>query len=621
MAGYTAKFLRINLSTGKIGRECVDESAMMNFLGGRGFGISYLYQELPANTDPLGEHNKLLLLGGVLTGTNAQSVSRWMVCTKSPLTGAYARSVAGADFGAWLKFAGYDFILVEGESEKPVYLHLTSDECKIHDASDLWGKNTEETQGCLCQRYGGNTRVAGIGPAGESLVKYAAIVTGKRTASRCGVGTVMGAKKLKAVAINAERNVILYEPVGFRQLVKEQIESNRASKSYQHHRDMGTTNTQDVANRLGIYPVRNFRYGQQPDHDKLTGQKYRKFRTGDFGCYSCSVRCGKRHFVPDGPYAGVRSEGPEYETIWAFTGPIDSTNIEATIAADRLCDDLGLDTISTGNCIGFAYELYEKGILTKKDTEGLELTYGNHATMIALIKKIALRQGLGDILAEGSRQAAVTIGGGAEACAMQVKGLELPGYEPRGTKSMGFNYATSNIGASHCYGYARQEVFGATVPRMVDRFSEAENADIVVYNQDSTAMSEVGIVCAFTRNWPWFSPLFGKMLAAVTGIDQFADNEYLSRVGERIVNLERAFNVREGFRRQQDALPPRMLSEPLHTGEAPGEGQTIREQEQFLDRYYECRGWTGDGIPSPRKLNDLGLDYVVKDMLAAAGKP
>jgi len=374
MAGNTGKILRVNLSTGKIGVEHIPKQVIMDYVGGRGFGIEYLYQEVAPNTDPLSEHNKLLLVNGVLAGTNAQTVSRWMAITKSPLTGCFARSVAGADFGAWLKFAGYDFIIIEGKAERPVYIYLTSDSCQILDASELWGKDTKETQERLHQLYGRNTRVACIGAAGERLVKYAAIVTGRRTAGRCGTGTVMGSKKLKAIAISARRNIQLYDPVAFSQLVKEQIASMRDDKSYHHHKDMGTTDTQNITNKLGIYPVRNFRYGQQQGYEKITGEEYRKLRTGEFGCYSCPARCGKAHLVPAGPYTGAYSEGPEYETIWVFNGPIDSTDIAATVAADQLCDDLGLDTISTGNCIGFAYELYERGIITKKDTDGLELT-------------------------------------------------------------------------------------------------------------------------------------------------------------------------------------------------------------------------------------------------------
>ena len=226
MAGRTGKFLRINLSTGEIEIESVAEQVTVDFIGGRGYGIKYLYQELAPNVDPLGEHNKLILVNGVLAGTSAQSVSRWMACTKSPLTGAFARSVCGADFGAWLKFAGYDFIIIEGKAERPVYVHLTRDGCQIHDASELWGKNTKETQEWLNQRYGRNTRVACIGPAGEKLVKYSAIVTGRRTCGRCGTGTVMGSKNLKAIAINAQKNLQLHDPGGFKQLVKEQFGSS-----------------------------------------------------------------------------------------------------------------------------------------------------------------------------------------------------------------------------------------------------------------------------------------------------------------------------------------------------------------------------------------------------------
>ena len=303
---------------------------------------------------------------------------------------------------------------------------------------------------------------------------------------------------------------------------------------------------------------------------------------------------------PAGLTLGAYSEGPEYESIWVFTAPIDSTSIEASIRADQICDDLGLDTISAGNSIAFAYELYERGVIDKGDTDGLELTYGNHQAMVALLPKIANRQGFGDLLAEGVARMAKTIGRGAEAWAVHVKGMEFPAYEPRGAKSHGFNYATANIGASHCYGYAPQEVFGVPFPRPINRFDEAINADIVIGNQDGTAVGEVGIMCAFAKGWGWYPVVFGQLLAAATGFEQFADPGYLNEVGTRILNVERAFNVREGFGRKDDRLPPRMLNEPLHTLGAQGEGEMVREMEQFLDRYYELRGWTGDGAPRRR---------------------
>ena len=603
----TGKFLRINLSTSETKTEIVDEIVARDFIGGRGYGIRYLYQELTPNVDPLGEDNKLILLTGPLSGTSALAVSRWMAVTKSPLTGAFARSVGGADFGAWLKFAGYEFIIIEGKADKPVYLHLTKDSCRIHDAVELWGKDTKETQQSLSQLYGKNTRCVCIGPAGEKLVKYAGIFSDRRSAGRCGTGAVMGSKNLKAIAINAQRDVNLSDPEAYSTLSREQIDTILNNKGYENHKEWGTTGTQDHTNLIGIFPVKNFRYGQLVGRENITAEKYRQLRTGDIGCYSCPARCGKVHTVTSGIYRNAISEGPEYESIWAFTGTIESPNIEASITADQLCDDLGIDTISTGSTIGFAYELYEKGILTKNDTDGLELTYGNHEAMVALIKKIAAREGIGNILAEGSRGAAKIIGKGAEDYAIQVKGLELPAYEPRGAKSMGYNYATASIGASHCFGYAAQDIFGAIEPRPTNRFEEVENADVVIYNQDEMAWKETGIICAFAAGWGWVSDLYGKMLAAVRGIEEYNDNSHIRRVCERILNLERIFNIREGLGRQDDTLPKRMLTEPLHTGDAEGEGQIVRHQDEFLDRYYELRGWSKDGVPTAEKLDSLNL--------------
>lgn len=619
MALNTGKLLRIDLSSGKITAESVPEAIAADFIGGRGYGVSYLYRELTPGIDPLGEENRLLMLNGPLAGTMAQAVSRWTVCCKSPLTGAFARSVCGADFGAWLKFAGYEVIIVEGKAEKPVYVHLTADGCKILDAGEIWGKDTKEAQAWLNEQHGQNTRTACIGPAGENLVKYAAIVSDRRTAGRCGTGAVMGSKNLKAIAITATRRTELADPGAYDRLAREQVNVIRDNEGFQNHKEWGTTATQDITNAIGIYPVRNNRYGQHANYQKLTGETYRKLRTGDMGCYSCAARCGKVHTVASGIYAGAHSEGPEYETIWAFTGPIESDSIEASIAADQLCDDLGLDTISTGSSIGFAYELYEKGLLRKSDVDGLELVYGRHEPMITLVKKIARREGIGDLLAEGTMRAAAAIGNGAEAYAMHVKGLEMPAYEPRGAKSQGYNYVTASVGANHCYGYAAQDIFGAPFPRPTDRFSE-ENADVVIYNQDGTAYKETGIVCGFAGGWGWTNDLFGRLLAAARGIAILADNDYLWKVGARLFNLERAFNVREGFSRKQDTLPKRLLTEPLHTRQAPGEGQMVSHQDEFLDEYYRRRGWTKEGIPTPEKLKELGLDFALKDMVGTVKK-
>jgi len=613
MALNTGKILRVNLTTGKVTTESVPEKVAADFIGGRGYGVRYLYDEIKPGIDPFSEENKLLMLNGPLAGTTAQAVSRWMTCTKSPLTGTFTRSVCGADFGAWLKFCGYEMIILEGKAEKPSYLHLTPDGCKIMDASGIWGKDTKVTQEWLVARHGKNTRTACIGPAGEKLVKYAAVVSDRRTAGRGGTGAVMGSKNIKAVAITASRRLFLADPEGYEKLAKQQVSTILGNGGFQNHKEWGTTATQDITNAIGIYPVRNFRYGQLVDYKPILGAEYRKLRVGDIGCYSCAARCGKVHTVTSGAYAGAHSEGPEYESIWAFTGSIESDSLEASIAADQLCDDLGLDTISTGNTIGFAYELYEKGLIKKSDTDGLELLYGETAPMIALIKKIGYREGIGDLLAEGTRRVAEKIGKGSEVYAIHVKGMELPAYEPRGAKSQGYNYATASVGASHCYGYAAQDIFGAPFPHPTDRFDEG-NADIVIFNQNETAWHECGIACAFSGGWGWMD-IFGKLLAAARGIDAYAGAE-LEKAGDRLFNLERAFNVREGFKRKDDYLPTRIRTEPLHTRKAKGEGQMVSHNDAFLDKYYGLRGWTKQGVPTSKKLKELGLGFAIKDITA-----
>ncbi len=607
MALNTGRLLRINLTTRKTSTEPVPESVASDFIGGRGYGIRYLYDELAPGIDPLGEQNKLLLLSGPLAGTSAIAVSRWMACTLSPLTGGYARSVCGADFGAWLRFVDYDFLIIEGKADKPVYIHLTEDGCQILDAGEIWGKNTKETQAWLGEQHGKKTRTACIGPAGEKLVRYAAIVSDRRTAGRCGTGAVMGSKNLKAVSITASRAVHLGDPETYNKLAKEQIKLIQENDGYKHHKEWGTTTTQDITNDLGIYPAANFRYGKLVDDKKVYGAVYREMRTGDMGCYACPARCGKVHTVTAGPYAGAHSEGPEYESIWAFTGSIDSSDIEASIAADELCDDLGIDTISTGVSIGFAYELFEKGLISKSDTDGLELRFGDPAPMVDLVRKIGMREGIGDQLAEGTMRAAASIGQGSDLYAIHVKGMELPAYEPRGAKTQGYNYATASIGASHCYGYSGQDIFGAPIPRPTDRFAE-DYPDVVIFNQNGTAANETGVICLFSGTWGWVQTHLAPMLAAARGMEKLADNDHLDRVGDRIINLERAFNLREGKGRSDDYLPKRLRTEPLQTRGADGEGQMVSRHDEFLDKYYELRGWSKEGVPLPEKLKELGIE-------------
>ncbi len=621
MAGYAGKFLRVNLTTGGVTAEPVPEQVKKDFIGGRGFGVRYLYDEVAPGVDPLSPENKLLLLVGPLAGTTAQFCSRWVAVAKSPLTGILGAASGGGDFGAWMKFAGFDFIIIEGKAAKPVYLYIERDHCEIRDGTELWGMTTAQTQDRLRDVHGKQVRAACIGPGGEKLVRYAAIVSGRRTASRCGMGTVMGAKNLKAVAINASRNIELHNPGAFRQLVKKQIDICKADTLTNMHSRYGTTGGVADRSATGSLPVRNYRAGQLDGAEKLSRFEYEKLRIGEFGCYSCLCNCGKTHKVVEGPYAGAYSEGPEYESEWAFTGPIDSDDIGVTIAADSLCDQLGIDTLSAGATIGFAYELFGRGIITAEDTDGLELTYGNHAAMMALIEKIGRREGFGDLLAEGAKRVAEHIGRGSEAYAMQVKGLEIPAYEPRSLKLYGLNFATANIGGSVTYGSAAMQNV-KPIPRPVDRFADEGIGDICAFNQKLRALVNSVIVCLFGSLFEWYtagmenqplvaSPLLAQLLAAATGIAEFESPAYLDKAAERILNLDRAFNVREGLDRKDDTLPERFLTEPLQKA-GPAEGQLIRKLDTLLDEYYGSLNWTKQGIPTPEKLEELGLGAVIE---------
>jgi aldehyde:ferredoxin oxidoreductase len=339
--------------------------------------------------------------------------------------------------------------------------------------------------------------------------------------------------------------------------------------------------------------------------ERLFPEEFSRNKVKNFGCYGCMTRCGQIHQIDEGHYKGAYSEGPEYETIWAFGGQVGNNNLGAIVAADSLCDHLGIDTISTGNTIGFAFELFEKGIISREEADGLDLRWGNTETILNLIERIGRREGFGELLGEGVKRAAERIGRGADRYAMHVKGLELPAYEPRSIKGYGLSYATSNIGGSHMYGRPRQELYGTSDPRPVDQFADEGKGDIIALVQKNQAAEEVAIVCTF-GNSGLSSSLLGDLLAAGSGYEEFRDPAYLATVGERIVCLERCFNVREGFDRKEDTLPQRMFTEPLLNA-GPATGQMIRKMDTLLDEYYQALGYNERGIPTLQRLEQLGL--------------
>jgi aldehyde:ferredoxin oxidoreductase len=613
--GYTGKVLRVNLTDQTAKEEDLSVNMAKNFIGGAGFGIKYLFDEVKKGADALGPDNKLIFAPGPLSGTDVPCASRMAVTAKSPLTGAVGMALSGGQFPVELKFAGYDVLIVEGKAEKPTYVWIKGGEVKFRSAKKLRGMKTTDTQQIIKNELNDqNVRIACIGPAGENQIKTACIINEWRAVGRKGLGAVMGSKNLKAIAIRGDKEV----PVAYKEKFKEARRAFQAAMKasevlYPAFAKWGTPMVVDHTCAMGIFPTRNFTAtGEYDPTDKLGTEVQGTRNIGKEHCYGCPVGCSQLKLAQTGPYAGILTEGPEFETMYAYGGATGVENIDAVIAADRLADELGIDTISSGVAIAFAMELYEKGILTNEDTGGMELNFGNHEAMITILKQMAYREGFGALLADGVKVAAEKIGKGSEKYAMHVKGLELPGYDVRGAKAHGLNYATAYTGADHCRGYAFQEIFGAPIPEEVDRFAVEGKGRLTKWNQDvRTACTDAPPMCGFlmdmavphmaTRNT-------ADLLTAVTGLD--FTPEGVHQVGERINNLAAAFNVREGFTRADDTLPERLMTEPLKGGASKGHFISKDELDQMLDEYYTERGWdVTTGAPTREKLAELGIEY------------
>ncbi len=605
--GYAGRVLRVNLSTGKSTTEELREDAACLFIGGRGLGAKYLFDEVTAGADPLGEDNKLYFLTSPLAGTSAQASSRWMVVTKSPLSGAFIRSTGGGNFGHELKVAGIDLLVIEGKAEKPTTIVIQDNEVTLKDAAHLWGKEiaTDRLQETLRRELGDEKlQIACIGSTGENGTLYAAIMSGRRSASRGGVGTVMGCKNLKAIAVRGSGKIEAADREKLQSITRQIVSDVTKTDLYKGFSHLGTSGMTALMHEMGMHPVKNFQKGLMPDFSGLEPDKLEEIFQKNEGCFGCFIKCGCVYQVKEGRYKGGSVVGPEYETMWSFGANLYNTDLGFVMAANKLCDDYGLDTISAGSSIGFAMELFEKGILSASDLDGLDLSWGNHPAAYKLLMKIVKREGIGDILALGTRKAAHKIGKNAEKYAMHVKGLEIPAYEPRSAKGHGLNLATSNIGASHMTGYCGQELFG--IPERIDRFTTEGKGALTKFNQDNAAAYDSLLICGFPASFQWMGPEhYAKFLFAATGIEEFADKDYILRCGERIYTIERAFNARDGFARKDDRLPERFIKEPIPDG--PCKGQ-IFEMDMLLDDYYKARGWDIEtGFLEEKNMLDLGL--------------
>ena len=622
----------VNLSTSCIEIAETSAGTLRKYLGGRGLGAKLLFDHVPPDVDPLAPENCLIFTAGPLTGTPWPTSARLHVTFKSPLTGAYGYANSGGFFAAEMRHAGYDSITITGKAQQPVILRVLDDRLSIEPAGDLWGKTTGDVHGAVLGPNPKSSagRVICIGQAGENLVRMAALVNDvSRAAARCGPGAVMGSKNLKAIHVRATGRPSI--PPALRTAARAATQKLNADPRLEGLRSQGTLVLMDPKNLSGDQPAKNHTLAQVPFIDRVNAAAFDRYLVGFKGCYACPIKCGRKTRVSDGPYA-VELGGPEYETTNALGPMCWVSDPEAILYANHMCNEYGLDTISTGVAIAFAMELHQRGLL--RDAE-LSLEWGDAETVMGLIQRIAHREGLGEILAEGVRRAAQIIGGDAERYALHVKGMELPRQEPRFAKGFGLGHATSNRGADHLYALPAIDLAGAwdiaqrifpaeIVPELMDSANEKYKADMVVYGEHFCALTDALGICKFStvEVYSLFPDDLAPGVEAVYGEPLTGDD--LLTIGERIVNLERMFNVREGLSRADDRLPRRFTEEtlPLFAFEADPETGDLRQSdeplthgqihdfESMLDRYYELRGWSRDGIPTTETLQRLGLQEI-----------
>jgi aldehyde:ferredoxin oxidoreductase len=605
------RILRIDLSEKKYTKEKLEEEFIRKYLGGRGLGVKLLYDEVDEKVKPLAPENVIVITSGILTGTPLPSSGRYEVITKSPLTGTIATSNSGGSWGVELRKTGYDALVITGKAEEPTYLWISDEKVEFRDAKKIWGKTVSETDELVKKETAENAKVLEIGLAGENQNSIANIMNEKfRAAGRGGVGAVLGSKNVKAIAVKGSKKIKAKNRTKLIELNKKANKKLNDCDVTKHEgalHSLGTAVLTNVINGAGIYPTRNFQTGIFDKAEAISGETIKETLLKNVtSCFACPMACGRYVKVPqqtigDRDYPEVEFESLEYETSWAFGGECGVGDIEAIARANYLCNEHGMDTISTGATIGFAMELMEKGIITEDDV-GLPLEFGNADAMVTMVEMMAAREGYGALLADGSRKAAQRIGKDTEKYAMQVKGLELPAYDPRGSKGIGLNYATSNRGGAHVNGYTiAAEIVGA--PLKVDPLTaDRDKVNLTVLFQNLTAAVDSMGICLFTT-FALGADDFAPMIAEAMGWEDYSADELL-KTGERIYALERFFNSREGFTNKDDTLPPRLIKEKMPEGPVKGEKMPLLE---MLKMYYDERGYTKKGIPSKKKQQELAL--------------
>ncbi len=606
MNGYGGKILRVNLTTGVITKEATPTDLARDYIGGRGFGIYFLLKEVPKGADPLGPENKLIVSSGPITGLMIPGAGKSDWTTKAPLTGGYASANMGGHFSPEMKYAGLDCIILEGISPKPIYLFIDDDKIELRDASDLWGKGTFAVEKQLKKKLGEEFQIATIGPAGENSVTYACINHDYgRQAGRGGVGAVMGFKKVKAIAVHGTKSIPVANKEAYRTTAMALYKACKEAENTKNWTHIGTPLTTVWCDEAGGLPTRNFSAGSFEGVQTLSGTYMREqIVITDKGCFGCPCPCGKySHLKKYKSYV----EGPEYETVSLCGSNLGVAEIEDVAQINLLCDDLGVDTISAGNVIAWAMECYEKGIFTKKDTDGLDLNFGNVDATLTLLEKIARKEGLGALLAEGVKRASAKVGLGSEKFAVHVKGMEQSGYDTHNATAMLLAYMTCDVGAHH------NRAWAITYDLQVGReLVTDDKVKRVIWLQHLRPMFDVMGCCRL--QWIELNidrELYVLALEAITGIHRTWDD--LEKVGERMWNLTRLYWAREneGFGREWDMPSERFIKDAPKSGATKGQVTSIENVNKLLDIYYEQRGWNSNGIPTHKTIEKLGLKAMV----------
>ncbi len=620
--GYAGKQLRINLDKQNIMQENLSEELMQKYLGGSGYGAKILYDELDAKIDPFKKENILFLGTSPLTNRKVPGGGSLEICFKSPLTGTWGEARVGDEFGFQMRNAGFDFVIIKGKLEKPSYIVINDGDIDIKDGGELQGMSASNKADKIKEEIGQDFSVLTIGQGGENEVLYSSIMINHRAAGRGGAGAVMGSKNLLAIACKGDKEVEIANKDKYMESVRRAHKKIREHPDTKEFREHGTTGDMGACDASGDFPTKNWQSNSWGKGEELYDYFYENNLVDNKQCYKgCPVGCGRIAEVKEGKYKTPSHEGAEYETMSAFTAFVLSEDVDVAVHCDYLCNEYGIDTISTGAAIAFAMECYENGIIDNKDTNGLDLSWGNSEVLPELVKKIAKREGIGNLLADGVKRASKKLGKDSYEYAVQVKGLEAPAHDPRGGKALAVSYGTGNRGSCHIHpveamGYDAGKMefglseFGLPDPNNVDRWDEEGKGKVVKLLQDGGTLPDIMGTCKFMLYVGTDFKDYVDMINGLTGWN--IDGWELLKVGERAINLQRLFNIREGFYREDDMIHPRMGAKPEFGLYEDQKDCTIKDFANILDEYYNERGWDKDtGKPKQAKLKELGLESYI----------